>query len=129
MIPGGIPTSERKLISQVNEWIETCRVSVGARSSYYRLLNAIAETGRYDGQKSLINTLNKQLERVAANLYSPTSLKFDIDFEHPHAPEIYNQAREVSKVVTRQWDRSNTDILFGRGTFEGLKYGAALLKQ
>ena len=78
MIPGGIPTSERRLISQVNEWKETCRVSVGARSSYYRLLNAIAETGRYDGQKSLINTLNKQLERVAANLYSPTSLKFDI---------------------------------------------------
>lgn len=129
MIPGGIPTSERRLISQVNEWIETCRVSVGARSTQYRLLNAIAETGRYDNQKSLINTLNKQLERVAANLYSPTSLKFDIDFEHPHAPEIYNQGREVAKVLTRQWDRTNTDILFGRGTFESLKYGAALLKQ
>ncbi len=129
MIPGGIPTSERKLISQVEEWKETCRVSVGARSSYYRLLNTIAETGRYDGQKSLINTLNKQLERVAANLYSPTSLKFDIDFEHPHMAEIYNQAREVAKVLTRQWDRSNTDILFGRGVFEGLKYGAAILKQ
>ena len=129
MIPGGIPTSERRLISQVNEWIEQCRISVGARGSYYRLLNSIAETGRYDGQKSLINTLNKQLERVAANLYSPTSLKFDIDFEHPHPAEMYNQAREVAKVLTRQWDRSNTDILFGRGTFEALKYGAAILKQ
>jgi hypothetical protein len=129
MIPGGIPTSERKLVSQVNEWIEQCRVSVGARSAYYRLLNAIAETGRYDGQKSLINTLNKQLERVQANLYSPTSLKFDIDFEHPHPPETYNQAREVAKVLTRQWDRTDTDILFGRGVFEGLKYGGALLKQ
>jgi len=129
MIPGGIPTSERRLISQVNEWIETCRVSVGARSSYYRLLNSIAETGRYDGQKSLINTLNKQLERVAANLYSPTSLKFDIDFEHPHQAEIYNQAREVAKVLTRQWDRSDTDVLVGRGVFEALKYGSCILKQ
>ena len=129
MIPGGIPTNERRLISQVNEWIEQCRVSVGSRSSYYRLLNAIAETGRYDGQKSLINTLNKQLERVAANLYSPTSLKFDIDFEHPHQAEVYNQAREVAKALTRQWDRTNTDILFARGVFEALKYGSCVLKQ
>lgn len=129
MIPGGIPTNERRLISQVNEWIEQCRISVGARSGYYRLLNSIAETGRYDGQKALVNTLNKQLERVAANLYSPTSLKFDVDFEHPHPIEIYNQAREVAKVLTRQWDRTNTDILYGRGVFEGLKYGAAILKQ
>lgn len=129
MIPSGIPSSERRLISQVNEWIEQCRVSVGARSSYYRLLNSIAETGRYDGQKSLINTLNKQLERVAANLYSPTSLKFDMDFEHPHPQEVYNQGREAAKVLTREWDRTNTDVLVGRGVFEALKYGACVLKQ
>jgi hypothetical protein len=129
MIPGGIPTNEKELVSQVHEWITQCRVSAGARASYYRLLNALAETGRYDGQKSLINTLNKQLERVAANLYSPTSLKFDLDFEHPHGAEIYKQGREVAKVLTRQWDRTNTDILFGRGTFESLKYGSAVLKQ
>lgn len=129
MIPGGIPTNERRLISQVNEWIDQCKVSSGARAAYCRLLNAVAETGRYDGQKSLINTLNKQLERVAANLFSPTSLKFDIDFEHPQMPEAYNQAREFGKVITRNWDRNNTDILFGRGVFEALKYGAAILKQ
>ena len=129
MIPGGIPTSERKLVQQVNEWVEQCRVSAGSRSAYYRLLNALAETGRYDGQKSLVNTLNKQLERVATNLFSPTSLKFDVDFENPHPPEIYNQAREVAKVLTRQWDRTNVDMLFGRGVRESLKYGATLLKQ
>ena len=129
MIPGGIPTNERKLVAQIGEWIEQCRVSVGARSAYYRLLNAIAETGRYDGQKSLINTLNKQLERVAANVYSPTSLKFDVDFEHPYPMEIYNQAKEVAKVLTRQWDRGDIDLTFGRGVFEALKYGCCIIKQ
>jgi hypothetical protein len=129
MIPGGIPTSERRLISDVNEWIEQCRVSVGARSAYYRLLNAIAETGRYDGQKSLINTLNKQLDWIASTLFSPTSLKFDMDFEHPHNGEIYAQGKEAAKALTRQWDRTNTDMLFGRGVFEAGKYGAAILKQ
>ena len=129
MIPGGIPTNEKRLVQQVGEWVEQCQVSTASRAAFYRLLNSIAETGRYDGQKSLINTLNKQLERVAANLYSPTSLKFSIDFEHPHPPNIYAQGKEAGKVLTRQWDRTNTDMLFGRGVFEALKYGAALLKQ
>jgi hypothetical protein len=129
MIPGGIPTNERLLISQVREWVEQCRVSAGARAMYYRLLNAIAETGRYDGQKSLINTLDKQLERVATNLFSPTSLKFDVDFENPVSELVQKQARQAANVLTRQWDRSNTDVLYGRGVYEGLKYGTCLLKQ
>ncbi len=35
----------------------------------------------------------------------------------------------MSEVLTRQWDRNGTDLLFGRGVFESLKYGAAILKQ
>ena len=53
MIP--IPTGEQKLIPFANELIETCRISQGARAAYYRLLNTIAETGTYSGNKSLIN--------------------------------------------------------------------------
>jgi hypothetical protein len=129
MIPGGVPTNERKLIGLVETWIEQCRVSAGARAAYYRLMNAIAETGRYDGQKALINTLNKQLERVQANLYSPVSLKFDVEFQHPQQPVCYEQAKQAAKAVTHHWDRTNTDMLFGRGVFESLKYGACILKQ
>ena len=129
MIPGGIPTKEKILVGQVQEWVEQCRVSVPARASYYRLLNIIAETGRYDGQKALINTLNKTLDRTASHLFSPVELKFAVDFEHPHAPNIYEQAKEVAKVLTRQWDRNDTDLTFAQGVFEALKYGACIMKQ
>lgn len=127
MIP--IPDKERDIIALANELKETCRVSAGMRASYYRLMNAIAETGRYDGTKSLINLLYKHLDRTAAHLFSPVELKFTIDFERPYPKNIYDRAAEVGKVVTRWWERSNTDTLFGRGVFESLKYGAAIGKQ
>jgi hypothetical protein len=52
-----------------------------------------------------------------------------MDFERAYPKEIYEQAEVAAKAVTRQWDRTNTDMLFGRGVAEALKYGAAILKQ
>jgi hypothetical protein len=127
MLP--VPDKERDILAFANELIEQCRVSVGMRSAYYRLMNAIAETGRYDGTKSLINLLFRHLDRTASHLYSPVELKFTMDFERPYPKFVYDRASEVGKVVTRQWERSNTDILFGRGVFEALKYGACIPKQ
>ena len=71
-----VPTDHRKLLSFANDTIEMCRVSVGQRAAYCRLMNAIAETGRYDGTKSLINLLYKHLDRTASHLYSPVELRF-----------------------------------------------------
>jgi hypothetical protein len=129
LIPGGIPSKEVELVGQVREWVEQCRVSVPMRKSYYRLLNAIAETGKYDGTKSLINMMQPALTQVAAHIFSPVELKFAMDFERPYPKETYNRAAEVAKQVTRTWDRNGTDNTFGRGVFESLKYGAAFMKQ
>src|SRR5213076_1589743 len=92
-------------------------------------MNAIAETGRYDGTKSLINLMYNHLSRTASHLFSPVELRFTMDFELPYQKSTYEQAEVAAKAVTRQWDRTNTDMLFGRGVFEALKYGASLLKQ
>lgn len=127
MIP--IPTDKRDLLALANELIETCRVSVGMRSAYYRTLNAIAETGRYDGNKSLINLLNVHLARTAAHLYSPIELKFSIDFERPKPKRDLDRAGQAAEALTRTWERNNTDMTFGRGVFESLKYGACIQKQ
>lgn len=124
-----VPDKERDILAFANELIEQCRVSVGMRSAYYRLMNAIAETGRFDGTKSLINLLYKHLDRTASHLFSPIELKFTMDFERPYPKWVYDRAAEVGKVVTRWWERSNTDVLFARGVFEALKYGVAIGKQ
>jgi len=129
MIPGGVPTKHSELVGRTREWIEECNVTVGQRKAYYRLLNAIAETGKYDGTKSLLNKMNTHLNRVAAHMFSPVELKFSIDFDRVYNKKIYAQAAEVAKIATRTWDRNGTDNTFGRGVYESLKYGATFLKQ
>ena len=127
MIP--VPSGKQELLAFANDLVEQCRVSVGMRSSYYRQLNMVAETGRYDGMKSLINMLNFQLIRAADHLFSPVQLKFSIDFERPRPKVEYERAKAVAEVLTRTWERNNIDTTFGRGVFESLKYGAAIHKQ
>jgi hypothetical protein len=124
-----LPSDNKKLLATANELIEQCRVSVGARSACYRLLNSISETGRFDGNKSLINMLHNHLVRTKDHLFSPVELKFSLDFERPQPKTVLDRAREVAKVISRSWERNNTDITFGRGVFEALKYGACILKQ
>lgn len=124
-----VPSGDKELLKLSLDLIEQCRVSQGKRAAYCRLMNTIAETGRYDGSKALINTMQPHLRRTQAHLFSPVELKFSCDFEDPHADHVYAQGRETAKVVTRQWNRTSTDILFERGVYEALKYGAAITKQ
>lgn len=124
-----IPTAERELLAFTNDMIEACSVSQAMRASYYRLLNVISETGRYDGTKALVNMMNTHLERTASHLFSPVELKFSIDFDNEYDVNQVKRAEVVAKHLTRQWQRSSTDILFGRGVYEGLKYGSSILKQ
>ena len=127
MIP--VPTKKSDLLDFAQQLVQDCRVSVGMRAAYYRQLNLIAETGRYDGTKSLINMLNSHLTRTADHLFSPVELKFSIDFGRPKPKIEYERARVVAKELTRTWDRNNTDMTFGRGVYEALKYGSSILKQ
>jgi hypothetical protein len=124
-----IPTDTKELIPFASELIETCTVSQGMRAAYYRILNTIAETGSYDGTKSLINMMNSHLERVASNLFSPVELKFAMDYDNTYVPEVIKKGEVIAKHLTRQWEVTSTDQLFAQGVFEGGKYGVCLFKQ
>ena len=127
MIP--VPTAEKELIPFANELIETCRVSQANRAAYYRLLNQVAETGRPDGSKALINMMNAHLERTSSHLFSPVELKFSYDFDNDYKPDVIKRGQIAAKHLTRQWEKSATGTLFGQGVYEGLKYGTGIMKQ
>jgi hypothetical protein len=125
-----IPKDTTELVSFAVDMIEKCRVSQANRAAYYRLLNAIAETGRPDnGGKAMINMMNAHLERTAAHMFSPIELKFDIDYDNVYPADILDKGKIFAKHITRHWERSGTDTLFGRGVYEALKYGACFMKQ
>lgn len=118
-----VPSGKRELIDFATTLIEQCRVSQKDRAAYCRLMNAIAETGRYDGQKSLINMMNGHLEKAATHLFSPVELKFQVDFENKYPKREMDRAAVVANILTRKWDRMGIDMTFGRGVFDALKYG------
>lgn len=127
MIP--VPSGKKETLALANQLIEQCRVSVGVRSAYYRMLNAIAETGRYDGTKSLINMLYKHLDRTKSHLFSNIELKFAIDSDRPQPRKTLDRMAEGAKILGRTWERNGTGTTFQSGVFEALKYGACIHKQ
>jgi hypothetical protein len=124
-----LPADNRQLVREALKIIETCRSDSAARAAYYRALNQVIETGRSDGARSMLNLLYRMVDRLSSLLFSPTEIRFAMDFENEYDDQILQRGMVASRLVARSWERSNTDILFAQGVFESLKYGAAILKQ
>ena len=124
-----LPTNERELLSRVQNIIEDCRASQRVRSNLYRGINLAIETGRMDGSQAIFNLLYAHVDRLASHLYSPVDLRFSIMFDEDYGAEWTAKAKRAAKLLTQDWKRSNTDLIFGDGVFEALKYGTVILKQ
>jgi hypothetical protein len=124
-----LPSDNKLLVREALKLIEICRADSGSRCAYYRQLNQIVETGKADGQRSMINLLYRMVDRLSSLLFSPAEIRFSMDFENEYPTEILQRGAIAARLLARSWERTNTDILFAQGVFESLKYGAAILKQ
>lgn len=123
-----IPSKKRDLIKLAKDVIEVCRHSIGQRQSLYRQQRQWIETGRPSGDKSLHNRLYSHTDRLQSYLFSPVDLTFNIDFENHYPEDILLQAEMAARVLTREWERNNIDIMFGEGVKVALDHGACLIK-
>lgn len=124
-----LPSDKRKLLKVSLDLVDACTGSRGTRAAYCRQINSMVETGREDGTRSLINMLHIHLDRLASHLFSPTDLRFTIDFENHYPKNILERGEVAANILTRSWERNNIDMTFARGVFEAGKYGACILKQ
>ena len=120
---------QKKLLARSLELIESCNSSQGIRAAYARQIYAVSQTGRTDGTRAKFNELYGVLDSLASHLFSPTDLRFTIDFENFYPQDLEARAKVAARVLTRDWERSGTDMAFGQGVFESLRYGATFLKQ
>lgn len=124
-----LPDSERDLMRKSQEIVEACRASSGTRGAAYRTYGQWIETGRMGGPLALANMLYAHEERLASHLFSPTALRFSIDFENHYGDMVLRQGEQAARILTREWERRSLDMVFGQGTRMSLDYGAALFKQ
>lgn len=124
-----IPQTQKELIPWAIELIEQCRVSVAQRSSAYRQYYQWSETGRAAGGLALANMLYGHVDRLASHLFSPSGLRFTIDYENIYDKSWQEKGAVVARMISREWERHNIDMTFGHGVKEALTYGACILKQ
>jgi hypothetical protein len=124
-----LPTDRQDLIRRVQQIIHDCEASQGRRANLYRSINLACETGRMDGSQAIFNLLYAHIDRLASHLYSPVELRFAITFDEDYGPGMNAKAKRAAKLLTMDWQRSNTDLMFGQGVFDSLKYGSVILKQ
>src|SRR5579884_798381 len=124
-----LPRDKKKLTQYALKIIEDCRISTGQRAAAYRSYGQWMETGRAAGGLALANMLYGHIDRLGAHLFSPSELRFAIDYESIYDKPWLDKAAVAARVVSREWERKNIDVLFGHGVKEALGYGSYLLKQ
>lgn len=123
-----IPSDKKELKKLAQETIEICNFSSGQRQAQYRQLRRWIETGRANGGKSLCNRLYSHTDRLQSYLFSPVDLRFAIDFENHYPKDFLLQAEMAARVLTREFERKNIDLVFAEGVKVGLDYGACIIK-
>ena len=119
----------RDLTRQALEIAEICMASQAQRAAAYRTYGQWIETGRATGGLALANLLYSHVDRLASHLFSPTDLRFAIDFENVVTPDWYDKGSVVARKVSREWERKNIDVNFQQGVRESLAYAACILRQ
>lgn len=124
-----LPSDHKEILRYALNLIEACRISQGIRAAYARQLYATIETGRTDGTRAKINKLYRHIDRLQSHLFSPTDLRFNADFENAYPKQMLERAIVAAKILTRDFEATNADMLFGQGVFESLRYGTCFFKQ
>ena len=129
--PINLPDSKEKLVPKALEVIAECRVSAGHRAAQAKMIDMIIDSGRADptGPPSKIPLLYGHIDRTASMLFSPSSLRFSIDYESEYDEKTIDRGSVAARVVTRGFERYSADMTFSTGVFTALKYGATIMKQ
>lgn len=123
-----LPPDKSRLVNLAQDIIEQCRRSAGQRAALCRQLKTYRYTGSGTGQTAILNRLEHHIDRMASMLFSPSVLRFHIDFEHLYPPTILSQAEVAGRTLTRAFERRDIDTTFGRGVDQALMYGGCPLK-
>lgn len=106
-----------------------CMQSQNQRAAAYRQYGQVLETGRQAGGLALANLIYSHIDRLAAHLFSPSELRFAIDYENIYPKEWLAKGAVAARVVSRSWEHKNIDMLFGHGVKHSLTYASCILKQ
>ena len=124
-----LPENNKKLTEVALDIKETCMVSKAQRQTMYTALNRWVEQGQGSGDKSLCNLLYGHVDRLASHLFSPSELRFNVDFDMQYDKTILAQGDVAGRLLSRRWEEKDIDLDYAMGVAISVLYGAAIQKQ
>ncbi len=119
---------QRNIEGWITEIIDECRQSAEQRRDLLKMYRAYYYTGNSDGSLAVYNRCYPHIERLGAFLYSPTDVRFDIEFDETEDESIHAMGHAASRFLNRHFHRRNLDVAFAQGVNGALIDGCNILK-
>jgi len=116
------------LVDWVKEIIEECNTDRETRRDQLKMWRSYYYTGTSDGQVTIYNRCYPHIERLGAFLFSPTDVRFNIEFDEEEGDNVHAMGRAASRRLNRDFHRNNLDLSFAAAVCGGLVDGCNLLK-
>jgi hypothetical protein len=130
-----LPKTPGDLAKRALDIVDTCNVTRGQRAASYRSFMRWIEYGQpgQDGNSgansmALANLLYSHIDRLAAHLYSPTDLRFAIEYRNRYQKPFLDRAAVVARQLSREWELNDIDTDWGHGVKEALYFGGVMPK-
>lgn len=123
-----VPNTEKKLLDFARERVENCTHSQANRAIAGANNLAFYEHGTDGDGESLYNRTAVHIDRTSSYLYGPGEIRYAIGFDATEGESWLARARAASKYLSREYRRSDADIVFSHGVLYGLIKGCTLMK-
>ena len=118
----------RHLESWAKEIIEECTSDRETRRDQIKMWRSYYYTGTSDGTTAVYNRCFPHIDRLGAYLYSPTDVRFDIEFDESESEEAHDMGHAAARRLNRDFHRRNLDLTFASAIKTALVEGCTLLK-
>ncbi len=119
---------DKHLADWALEIIDECCQSRETRRDLLKMYRSYYYTGTSDGSVATYNRCYPHIERLGAFLYSPTDVRFDIEFDQGEPPEVHEMGHAAARRLNRDFHRRNMDLTFSAAVNGGLVDGCNLVK-
>lgn len=123
-----VPKSEKKLLDFARERVANCTYSQASRAMNCATWLAFYERGTDKDKESLYNRTAVHIDRTSSYLYGPGEIRYSIGFDATEGEPWLTRARVGSKYLSREYRRSDADIVFSHGVLYGLIKGCMIMK-
>ena len=123
-----LPGNQDKFLNKVLQLREDCAGTMNIRRDSSNILRQWRFTGNEAGNIAIYNRLELDINRKSSYLFSPSDLRFHIEFENKYPQNVLSMAEVGGVYLTKKIEAMDIDTKFSAAVKESLTYGSSIFK-